>query len=121
MLPPMGAAETAEPFLVVHADAADPAAHPTERAIMLLLACVRKLIGAGLDVFEQEPLPADLPLTAMEHVVLTAHSASCFRSGVREPEARVAHAAVDMMEGRRPEFVAHPDVVPQRGPLSPRP
>lgn len=115
MLPPMGAAETAEPFLVVHADAADPAAHPTERAIMLLLACVRKLIGAGLDVFEQEPL------TEMEHVVLTAHSTSYFRSGVREPEAQAAHAAVDMMEGRRPEFVANPDVVPQRGPLSPRP
>ena len=72
MLPAMGVAETAEPFLVVHADTADPAAHPTERAIMLLLACIRKLIGGGLDVFEQEPLTVDLPLTEMEHVVLTA-------------------------------------------------
>ena len=30
---------------------------------------------AGLDVFEQEPLPADSPLRGMEQVVLTSHSA----------------------------------------------
>ncbi|WP_310551974.1 D-2-hydroxyacid dehydrogenase [Paenibacillus glufosinatiresistens] len=35
----------------------------------------RRLAGAGLDVFEQEPLPADHPLWAMEQVVITPHSA----------------------------------------------
>jgi len=34
------------------------------------------LAGAGLDVFEQEPLPADSPLRKMEHVVLTPHMAA---------------------------------------------
>lgn len=31
--------------------------------------------GAGLDVFEQEPLPADHPLTRLPNVVLTPHAA----------------------------------------------
>src|SRR5262249_49468385 len=32
-----------------------------------------KIAGAGLDVFDQEPLPAGHPLTKMSNVVLTSH------------------------------------------------
>jgi D-3-phosphoglycerate dehydrogenase len=33
----------------------------------------RRIRGAGLDVFDQEPLPADHPLTKLDNVVLTPH------------------------------------------------
>ena len=33
-----------------------------------------RLLGAGLDVFETEPLPLDSPLRAFENVVLTPHA-----------------------------------------------
>jgi len=34
-----------------------------------------RIAGAGLDVFETEPLPSDSPLSTMRHVVLTPHAA----------------------------------------------
>lgn len=33
----------------------------------------KKLAGAGLDVFEKEPLPAESPLRSMDNVILTPH------------------------------------------------
>ena len=35
-----------------------------------------EIAGAGLDVFEVEPLPADHPLWSMENVIITPHVAA---------------------------------------------
>src|ERR1700716_3060530 len=45
---------------------------------MALVAAPRKgrLAGAGLDVFETEPLPVEHPLRQLDNVILTPHSAS---------------------------------------------
>jgi len=45
-----------------------------ERALIAALQA-KQLRGAGLDVFETEPLPADSPLWSMENVIITPHVA----------------------------------------------
>ena len=59
-------------------------------------------LRAGLDVFEDEPLPAGHPLTTLENVVLTPHIAS---AGT-ETRRRMAELAVEnllaMADGRAP-------------------
>ena len=51
------------------------------------------IAGAGLDVFEVEPLPDDSPLRRMNNVILGAHNGSNTREGV----ARASKRAVDIL------------------------
>ncbi len=44
-----------------------------------------KIRGAGLDVFEEEPLPPDSPLWTMENVLITPHIAGLFPNYWEEP------------------------------------
>lgn len=46
-----------------------------DEAALIEALSTRRIAGAGLDVFETEPLPADHPLLKLENVVLTPHSA----------------------------------------------
>jgi D-3-phosphoglycerate dehydrogenase len=44
-----------------------------EEAALLAALREKKIAGAGLDVFDIEPLPIDHPLRKMDNVVLTPH------------------------------------------------
>jgi len=45
------------------------------QADLIAALSANRIAGAGLDVFETEPLPADSPLQALDNVVLTPHAA----------------------------------------------
>ena len=61
------------------------------------------VVGAGLDVFEQEPLPKESPLRSLPNVILTSHAASVSTSAVTLLQVKAAEAARDLLLGKRPE------------------
>jgi len=63
----------------------------------------KKIAGAGLDVMEIEPLPADSPLNSMENVILAPHLASFSDEGVYLHNLRVAKIILDVYNGKVPE------------------
>lgn len=71
----------------------------------------RQLRGAGLDVFEQEPLPADHPLTALDNVVLTPHVAWYTEESQAELKRRAVENVVDIVQGRTPRDILNPKVL----------
>ena len=74
------------------------------------------IAGAGLDVFNQEPLPPDHPLTRLDNVVLAPH----IGSATWETRTRMAEKAVENLiafaEGRVPPDLVNPEVVDVRKP-----
>jgi D-3-phosphoglycerate dehydrogenase / 2-oxoglutarate reductase len=61
------------------------------------------VLGAGLDVFEEEPPAADSPLRSMPQVILTSHAASVSTRAVRLLQIKAAEAARDILQARKPE------------------
>lgn len=76
-----------------------------------------RIAGAGLDVFEREPLTADSPLYAFDNVALTPHSAFYSEFSNRHIKERVGQTVVDYMNGRWPSVATLPNreqVTPKR-------
>ncbi len=62
-----------------------------------------KLAGAGLDVFEIEPVAADNPLLQMPNVTLTSHIASYSVEGDISHQARTSEILMQVVKGELPE------------------
>ncbi len=62
-----------------------------------------QLAGAGLDVFELEPVAADNPLLKMPNVILAPHLASYSEEGDARHQERIAEIALQVIGGNLPE------------------
>jgi phosphoglycerate dehydrogenase-like enzyme len=73
------------------------------------------IAGAGLDVFEDEPLPADSPLLEMGHkVLLSPHMASAnVDGGLKQGVVWANRAVLAALDGKVPEHVYNKEVIPR--------
>jgi phosphoglycerate dehydrogenase-like enzyme len=59
-----------------------------------------RLSAAGLDVYDQEPLPPDDPLLAMPNVVLSPHNSGMTPEAIQRGNEMVVENVVGFLEGR---------------------
>ncbi len=71
----------------------------------------RRILAAGLDVTEVEPIPSDSPLLEMENVVISPHMASISDWANGERRRRPAHEIAAALTGHRPRAVWNTDVL----------
>ncbi len=82
-----------------------------------LIAALRAgtLSGAGLDVFEKEPIGADNPLKTMDNVLLAPHSLGWTDECFHDIASTGLKSLVDFSLGRRPAHVVNPDALARAG------
>lgn len=82
-----------------------------EEALVAALASGH-LAGAGLDVYEYEPLAADHPLLAFDNAVLSPHVSSLTDGGLRRMSVEAAQNVIDFFNGSlRPLAVVNKEAV----------
>jgi D-3-phosphoglycerate dehydrogenase len=80
-----------------------------EAALVEALRC-GKVWGAGLDVFEHEPLPPDSPLRDFDNVIFTPHVGANSEESVADLYRTACQIAIDVYNGRWPPGVVNPEV-----------
>jgi D-3-phosphoglycerate dehydrogenase len=69
------------------------------------------IAGAGVDVFDPEPLPADHPLLALPNVITTPHAAFYSEQSLDDLKVQAAENVAAVLAGRRPAYVVNPEVL----------
>ena len=69
------------------------------------------IAGAGLDVFEVEPLPAESPLRALPNVILAPHCAGITHESGKAMARMACENVVAVLAGRPPALCVNPEVL----------
>lgn len=69
------------------------------------------IAGAAIDVFDPEPPRPDNPLFTLENIILSPHSAALTEECVIRMATGAAQGVVDLLTGKRPEFIVNPEVL----------
>jgi len=70
-----------------------------------------KIAGAALDVMSKEPPDPHHKLYELENVILTPHTAWFTQEAMERLEMTAAKGAMDVLHGRKPQFVRNPEVL----------
>ncbi|RZK04076.1 MAG: hydroxyacid dehydrogenase [Novosphingobium sp.] len=67
--------------------------------------------GAGIDVFEAEPPPADHPLFALDNIVLGPHVAGVTEASMKHMALHCAQVIETILSGERPATLLNPEAL----------
>ncbi|RKX95157.1 MAG: hydroxyacid dehydrogenase [Spirochaetes bacterium] len=73
-----------------------------------------EIAGAGLDVYAQEPPEKDNRLFTFDNVITTPHLSSFTYDGKRKMGIGVVQGVLDVLNGKKPEFIVNGEVWDQR-------
>ncbi len=71
----------------------------------------KRIAGAGLDVFEEEPLPVDSPLRELDNVYLSPHIGGATTDARRNGGIVAAENVICALKGERPPCIVNPEVL----------
>jgi phosphoglycerate dehydrogenase-like enzyme len=75
----------------------------------------RRIAGAGIDVFETEPVGSGHPLSLLDNVILAPHSISWTDELFRDIGRMACRSAVELSRGKIPTGVINKEVLERRG------
>ncbi len=74
-----------------------------------------QIAGAGLDVFEAEPLPANHPLTALDNVILAPHALAWNDELYQDTGATACQNILSVLHGEPPKDTVNKAVIDRAG------
>jgi phosphoglycerate dehydrogenase-like enzyme len=75
----------------------------------------RRIAGAGLDVFEQEPLPDGSPLRELDNVILSPHGLAWTEEIVRDNGLEACENILTIARGEVPSTIVNKEVIARPG------
>ena len=85
-----------------------------DEAALISALVSRRIRGAALDVFEQEPLPLDSPLLHLDNVILTSHSIAWTQELFRDMGRADCEGALAIRRGEAPANIVNKEVLERR-------
>jgi len=70
-----------------------------------------KLAGAAFDVYEEEPPNLEDPLFKLDNIIATPHMAAITEEALKRMAITVAKDVVKVLKGKRPKYIANPEVL----------
>ena len=83
-----------------------------DEAALAAALSANRIAGAGLDVWEQEPPPADHPLLRFDTVIVSPHTAGVTNQSRHTIAKIAAEQLLDMLDGKKPPRLLNPEVWP---------
>ena len=81
-----------------------------DEAALVAALQARRIRGAVLDVFDEQPLKCDHPLLTLDNVVLTPHAAGITEDSMKNMSKGASEEAVRLLRFERPANLCNPEV-----------